>query len=175
MSQMKLQKSVFTFSLWLVMLVAGNASLAEDEALDVSKVEFVDLDGKVTKLTDYKGKWVIINLWATWCPPCLVEIPDLVLFHEEHKEKDAIVLGVNHEVLAVKKVKTFVESQMITYPIVRFKGEFNSSETPFGKLRGLPTTYMVNPAGTVVAARTGMVDDKMLAKFIENYSSPDKK
>lgn len=171
---MKFKKSLLAISLLLMTLVTANSAIAE-EAFDASKVEFVDLDGNVTKLTDYKGKWVIINLWATWCPPCLVEIPDLVLFHEEHKDKDAIVLGVNHELLTTEKVKTFAESQMITYPIVRFKGEFNSSETPFGKLRGLPTTYMVNPEGVVVAARTGMVDDKMLEKFIENYSSPDKK
>ena len=169
---MKLQKWIMTYSIMLVTLFVSQQVMAEKgSGLDPSKIEFVDLDGNESTLADYKGKWVIVNLWATWCPPCLIEIPDLILFHEEHKDKDAIVLGVNHEVLDPEKVKTFSESQMINYPVVRFKGEFDSGETPFGKLKGLPTTYMVTPEGKVVAARTGMIDHNMLETFIDKFTS----
>lgn len=134
-------------------------------------IKFISLDGQESLLSDYKGKWVIVNLWATWCPPCLVEIPDLVMFHEEHKDKDAIVIGVNYEANDVKKVKAFAESQMINYPIVRFEGKVDGRTSPFGPLQGLPTTYMVAPDGSVVAARTGMVDQKMLESFIATYNA----
>jgi len=137
-------------------------------------IKLFDLDGKQSLLSDYQGKWVILNLWATWCPPCLVEIPDLVMFHEAHKDKDAIVLGVNYEDNDPAKVKAFAESQMINYPIVRFEGKTDGVSSPLGKLQGLPTTYMIAPDGTVVAARTGMVDQKMLEEFMQRYEEMKK-
>jgi len=169
---MKLKTGLISL-IMLFALFTGMQSYAAD--VDTDEIVFVDLDGNESKLSDYKGKWVIVNLWATWCPPCLVEIPDLVLFHEEHHKEDAIVLGVNHEVLAPEKVKAFSESQMINYPVVRFKGSFNDGSTPFGVLKGLPTTYMVTPEGKVVAARTGMVDQKMLEQFMDKYTEMTKK
>ena len=69
--------------------------------------EFVDLNGKTVKLSDYRGKWVVVNYWATWCPPCVKEIPELVSFHEAHSKKDAVVLGVNHQEDPVAEVKKF--------------------------------------------------------------------
>jgi thiol-disulfide isomerase/thioredoxin len=154
-----------------LMLAIAPVSWAEPPS---EPIELVDLDGQSSFLSDYQGKWVILNLWATWCPPCLVEIPDLVMFHEAHKDKDAIVLGVNYEDLDPDKVKAFSESQMINYPVVRFKQKVDGKTTPLGKLQGLPTTYMVAPDGTVVAARTGMVDQKMLEEFIERYEQMKK-
>ncbi len=138
-------------------------------------IKLIDLDGNESFLSDYQGKWVILNLWATWCPPCLVEIPDLIMFHEAHKDKDAIVIGVNYEDNDPQKVKAFSESQMINYPVVRFEGKPDGKTTPLGTLRGLPTTYMVAPDGTVVAARTGMVDQKMLEEFMQRYAEMQKK
>lgn len=152
-------------ALMLTFFVGGTALAAPPE----NPIKLTDLDGNESLLTDYKGKWVILNLWATWCPPCLVEIPDLVMFHEAHKDKDAIVIGVNYEDNDPAKVKAFAESQMINYPIVRFEGKTDGVSSPLGKLQGLPTTYMIAPDGTVVAARTGMVDQKMLEDFMQQY------
>lgn len=166
---MKFKKTAIAFLLVFTSFLAGmNSATASDQPDDI---EFIDLDGNSTFLSDYKGKWVIINLWATWCPPCLVEIPDLVMFHEAHKDKDAIVIGVNYEANDPQKVKNFAESQMINYPVVRFKGKVDGKTTPFGDLKGLPTTYMVTPDGDVVAARVGMVDQKILETFMERYTS----
>ncbi|MBF6058261.1 MULTISPECIES: TlpA disulfide reductase family protein [Thiomicrorhabdus] len=165
----KLNKLYAALGIFLLILSFG--AQAKPPAEDI---KFIDLDGKVTHLSDYKGKWVVVNLWATWCPPCLVEIPDLVLFHEEHHEKDAIVIGVNYEDTDPQKVKAFADSQMINYPVVRFEGKVDGRTSPFGPLNGLPTTYMVAPDGTVVAGRTGMVDEKMLNDFIKNYSQISK-
>lgn len=167
-----------TFAMWLrasflgtVLALTATAAQAEPPS---KPIELVDLEGKTSLLSDYKGKWVVLNLWATWCPPCLVEIPDLVLFHEAHKDKDAIVIGVNYEDNEAEKIKAFAESQMINYPIVRFNQRVDGRTTPLGALQGLPTTYMIAPDGTVVAARTGMVDQKMLEEFIARYDSMKK-
>ena len=55
---------------------------------------FKDLQGHQQRLQDYRGKWVLVNFWATWCPPCLQEIPDLVSLYEAHKKSDLVVIGV---------------------------------------------------------------------------------
>ncbi len=150
----------------LVFLVLAWSAGVQARPVDVT---FVGLDGKPVKLSDYRGKFVVVNFWATWCPPCLIEIPELVMFHEAHHDKDAVVLGVNYEENDPEKVKAFIESQMISYPVVRLKGRLDGRNTPLGPLRGLPTTFMIDPEGNLVARRTGMVDQKMLEEFIRNY------
>lgn len=150
-------------------LLAITSVQANDE------IKFKTLDGKIVKLSDYKGKWVIVNYWATWCPPCLVEMPELSLFHEEHKDKDAIVLGVNYESISTGLVKQFLTEQMIEFPVVQEINGPNGRTTSFGPLKGLPTTYMVSPSGEVVATRVGMVNQKMLEGFIAKYNDMKKK
>ena len=67
-----------------------------------------DLDGKIHRLSDYRGKWVVVNYWATWCPPCLEEIPELEDFYSEHHKRDAIVVGINYEDSDPAYLKSFV-------------------------------------------------------------------
>lgn len=131
--------------------------------------EFVDLSGKTVKLSDFRGKWVVVNYWATWCPPCVKEIPELQTFHDAHRLKDAIVLGVNHEETDAASVQKFIEGYLVTYPVVRATGRIGN-KTPFGPLKGLPTTFMINPEGELVAAHTGLVDEKSLDKFVKDNS-----
>lgn len=163
--QKKIITSIFAFSLLLISLPSSANS----------NIEFKKLDNKIVKLSDYKGKWVIVNYWATWCPPCRVEMPELSLFHEEHKNKDAIVLGVNYEDIDKKKVESFLTEQMINFPVVKESQAPNGKSTSFGALKGLPTTYMVSPTGEVVATRVGMVNQKMLEGFISKYNKMSKK
>ena len=89
------------------------------------------------KLSDYRGKWVVVNYWATWCPPCLTEIPELVDFHEDHKDKDAVVVGVNFENIGVNGLKQFVDEYFMNYPVLRTKPGPNSA---LGPIPGLPPT-----------------------------------
>lgn len=161
-----MKKIFFITALFMMML----ASLSARAELKVVDVDFVDLDGKAVKLSDYRGKWVVVNFWATWCPPCRAEMPELSDFHDKRSKKDAVVLGVDYENIEVSKVKKFLDEMMVTFPIVRLTEKVDGRTTPFGPLKGLPTTYMISPKGELVAARVGMVDEKMLNEFIDKMS-----
>lgn len=128
-----------------------------------AQTQFRDLQGKTHTLADYKGKWVIVNYWATWCPPCLDEIPELVEFHEQYGKDRAVVLGVNFEEPDPEYLRKFVEEYFITYPILVADLD---RPTPFGRLRGLPTTYIVSPDGKLVDTRLGGVSKAYLESVI---------
>jgi len=122
-----------------------------------------DMNGKMHALADYRGKWIIVNYWATWCPPCQEEIPDLVSFHESHKDEDAVVLGINYEDVGKEQLAAFVDSFMISYPILRSEPQ---ASTPLGSIPGLPTTYIIAPDGSPVARQVGPVTKKQLDDYI---------
>jgi len=129
-----------------------------------------DLNGKVHHLSDYRGKWVIVNYWATWCPPCRAEIPELEEFHSEHHKRDAVVVGINYEERDPMYLKSFVDENMISYPILRA----NLARPPvFGRLYGLPTTFIVSPEGNVVQRKTGTVSKDYLDGVITQFNKRD--
>ncbi len=127
---------------------------------------FIDINGAAVDLQSYRGKWVVVNYWATWCPPCQEEIPELVLFHENHKDRDAVVVGISMEETPLAALSRFVEENMMSYPIIPMR-----SDMPMiGNVPGLPTTYMIDPAGSIVAKKVGQVTTEMLESFIKKNS-----
>ena len=126
--------------------------------------DLADLNGKDHSLSDYRGKWVIVNYWATYCPPCAREIPELTAFQDRHQKKnDAVVLGVDFEELDVKSVRNFLQTYMVSYPILLAEPD---EVTPLGRVDALPTTFIVAPNGEVVFKKTGEVDAEFLEKTI---------
>jgi len=117
-------------------------------------------------LSDYRGRWVIVNYWATWCPPCRKEIPELDMFNENNA--NAVVLGINFEDISTTELDTFVEQQFISYPIFHQRPK---RETPFGNLSGLPSTYVITPKGVPVAMQSGGITADRLRNFIETYEA----
>lgn len=138
---------------------------AQAEPVDFS---LPDMQGVEHKLSDYKGKWVVVNYWATWCPPCLAEIPELVDFHEDHSERDAVVLGVNFEDISLNGLKQFSEEYFMNYPVLQTKPGPGSA---LGPIPGLPTTYLVSPSGEVVARQVGPVTAKLINDFIAQQTA----
>jgi len=109
-------------------------------------------NGDLHNLEDYRGKWVVVNYWATWCPPCIAEMPDLQAFHNKHSEQNAVVVGINAENIAEDRLEDFLETYFITYPIY-VSSLKQSSE--LGLIPGLPTTFLVSPKGKVEARQVG--------------------
>lgn len=125
-----------------------------------------DLHGNKVNLNSYQGQWVVVNYWATWCPPCIVEMPELQDFHDDHSDKDAVVLGINTELISKQKLLEFLDDYFITYPVFT-SGPVQQSE--LGEIPGLPTTFLVSPRGEVVARQVGPVTREMIEQFIQNW------
>lgn len=140
--------------------------------LTASAAELVlpDLHGKVHKLSDYRGKWVLVNYWATWCPPCREELPELEVFHHNHKDLDALVLGVNMEKIDADRLREFIDEQFLSYPILL--GE-NRAEALIGRVPGLPTSFLVSPKGEVVARRVGPIEASEIEDFITTWAQTE--
>ncbi|HIE90993.1 MAG: TlpA disulfide reductase family protein [Methylophilaceae bacterium] len=123
--------------------------------------EFVlkDMSGAEHRLSQYAGKWVIINYWATWCPPCLEEIPEFVALYDERKNKDVMVIGVVFDYSSIKTVSDYVDDMLISYSIVL--GNDNIVKQ-IGPADVLPTTYLFNPKGVLVKVKRGLVSRQYL-------------
>lgn len=127
--------------------------------------ELPGLDGKMHRLSDYQGKWVLVNYWATWCPPCREELPELEVFYNNHKDDDAVVIGVNMENINQERLHKFVDKQFLSFPILMSKPVARSE---LGAIPGLPTSFLIDPTGEVVARQVGPVSAEDIEQFIEN-------
>ncbi|TNC96942.1 MAG: alkyl hydroperoxide reductase/Thiol specific antioxidant/Mal allergen [Gallionellaceae bacterium] len=129
--------------------------------------EFKDMQGNAQRLNDYRGKWVLVNFWATWCPPCLEEVPDLVALHEAHKKTDLVVIGVALD-STEKSVKAFVAKRNVTYPIVL--GDYDMAEQ-VGQIEVLPTSYLYNPQGELVSYQEGLLSRESVESYIKSKAA----
>ncbi|HEX7151738.1 MAG TPA: TlpA disulfide reductase family protein [Thermoanaerobaculia bacterium] len=124
------------------------------------------LDGKLFSVADRKGKVVLLNLWATWCGPCRVEIPELEKMHAEYSPRGFEVVGVTVDEYPAEAIQKFADQQKMTYPIVL---------DPEGKLANLfettviPTTVLLDRSGKIVWKHQGpvMAKDPELMKALE--------
>ena len=166
MSRLNTLFSTFWPTVGLIALLGTTGS-----AVSAAEDDFTlpDLDGQQHSLSDYRGKWVLVNYWATWCPPCLEELPELEGFHNAAAGK-AVVLGVNMESIDEPALRAFVEQQFLSYPIL-IATENPRRDQLLGPVEGLPTSYLVTPSGEIVARQVGQITAKAISAFIENYES----
>lgn len=113
-----------------------------------------DLDGKMVSTEDWKGKVVILNFWATWCPPCRQEIPEFVRLQAAYKDKLQIV-GASEDDDPPEKVREFAQQHGMNYPIVMATKELADN---YGGVPALPTSFIIDQQGRVVEKHTGLYE-----------------
>jgi len=152
----------FLTALILSQLVSVN-QLALAEPAATTNFMLKDMSGNKHQLSSYKGKWVLVNYWATWCPPCLEEVPDLVNLYDQHKQKDLMVLGVVFDYKDLKEVNEYVDDMLMSYPIVL--GD-DSVAAQIGSAEVLPTTFIYNPQGALVKIKRGLITREYIERLI---------
>ncbi len=136
---------------------------------DTDSVDFSlpTLDGSMMHLSDYRGQWVVVNYWATWCAPCRKEIPDLSSLHDDRS--DVTVLGLAFEDAEPQSFIDFLTDYPATYPIL-ISDTYNPP-VALGAPRALPTTFLVNPDGEIVETFIGPIKRDDLEQAITENNS----
>ena len=116
-----------------------------------------DLDGRAISPDSLRGKVVIVNFWATWCPPCRAEIPDLVALQEKYGDRLQII-GVSQDEGGVEVVRRFAADRHVNYPIVMMTPEIDKA---FPGISALPTSYIVDREARIVQRHVGMLNAVM--------------
>jgi cytochrome c biogenesis protein CcmG/thiol:disulfide interchange protein DsbE len=143
----------------LLLYSSAFAAKVGEVAPDFTRADFAN---KQLKLSDYRGKLVLLNFWATWCPPCREEMPLFSKWQREHKAKGLQVIGVSMDDDAAS-VKEFLAEYPVTYPVVM--GDVKLAEV-YGGVLGLPLSYLIDKQGRIVARYQGEADlAKMEAKI----------
>jgi thiol-disulfide isomerase/thioredoxin len=143
------------FMAFLLALSLADAAWAGDWKLK-------DKDGTNYTLAGLQGKWVLVNFWAPWCPPCLEEMPDLAVLQQQHKDVQVIGVAVMYQ--SRKEVLDTVAKLSISYPIV-LGNEDTAGD--FGGLDGMPTSFLYSPSGKLVGHHQGILTKTEIEQAIE--------
>jgi peroxiredoxin len=121
-----------------------------------------DTQGHQQRLADYRGKWVLVNFWATWCPPCLAEVPELVSLHNAHKDKDLVVIGIAMD-STPESVAEFARRKRISYPLVLGS---EKDAVQIGQVEVLPTSFLYGPEGKLEIMQVGELTREGIEAFL---------
>jgi thiol-disulfide isomerase/thioredoxin len=146
-------------------LLAGGLPAAEPAGAPVD-FSLRQLHGGTISLSDYRGKWVVLNYWATWCAPCRKEMPELSALHEARD--DIVVLGLAFEDTDAGNFDAFLRDLEPAYPLLLV--DVYAPPQPFGAPRVLPTTIILDPAGRPRKTYMGPVKAGDIESFVDGQS-----
>ena len=129
------------------------------------KFTFKDVNGKSVTLSDYKGKVVLLDFWATWCPPCRKEIPGFIELYNTYKSRGLVVIGVSMDE-DTPDVKSFATQMKMNYPILLGFGREDDLKPAFGELP-LPTSFVIARDGSIYARHDGLTAKEQVEREIE--------
>jgi len=118
------------------------------------------LEGAQTTLTDYRGKYLLLNFWATWCGPCKIEMPSLEYLHRKFKSKNLNVVAVSNDMFGSRVVKPYIQAQNLTFPVLL---DPQATASKLYGVNSLPTTFLIDPQGTIIGILNGA----------ENWAEPE--
>ncbi|RMF43609.1 MAG: TlpA family protein disulfide reductase [Anaerolineae bacterium] len=144
---------------------APSAIPVEVPARPAPEISLQGLDGQPVALSDFRGQVVLLNNWATWCPPCKAEMPDLQAYHEAHQADGFTVIAVNAGD-PPDEVRAFAREYGLTFPV--WPDPNTETLRAFG-IQGLPTSFVIDRNGMVRATWTGAITRQALEKYVTPY------
>ncbi|OGL40927.1 MAG: hypothetical protein A3C43_09745 [Candidatus Schekmanbacteria bacterium RIFCSPHIGHO2_02_FULL_38_11] len=164
----KIFSGVFALFLILPILFCSKKKEAESSTDASAKLApyftLPDINGKMVSLRDFKGKVLILDFWATWCPPCREEIPHFKDLYAQYKRKGLEIVGIAVDQGGTKAVKPFVEINRISYTILIGSEEVTNS---YGGIIGIPTTFVIDRKGNIVRKYVGYREKEVFEEDIK--------
>ncbi|KMZ42324.1 MULTISPECIES: TlpA disulfide reductase family protein [Bacillales] len=143
----------------------GNGQIGMEKGNTAPDFELQQIGGGTVKLSDFRGKKIVLNLWATWCPPCRAEIPDMQRYYEENKEKGVVILGVNltNTETSPEVVADFVKLYGISFPILL---DPDKKVANVSKAISIPTSYIIDSNGVVQNKYIGPMSEEIMENML---------
>jgi peroxiredoxin len=138
---------------------------AEKDRKPAPDFSLKDVNGREVKLSDYKGKVVLLNFWATWCGPCKIEIPWFIDFEQRFKDRGFAVLGVSMDEDGWESVKPYLEGRKVNYRVVIGNDEVADQ---YGGVSSLPTSFILDQTGRIASVHVGLVSKSVYQNEIEH-------
>ena len=148
----------------LVMALLFGCTARDETSAAASDFKLQDLNGKIVRLSDFKGKPVLLDFWATWCPPCRASIPGIEKLHKNYSSKGLVVLSISLDEGGWDSVKSFATEHGITYPVLKGTEDVSSQF----QVRTIPMMVIINKEGRIVKRYLGYGDDDELEKDIKS-------
>jgi peroxiredoxin len=138
------------------------ASIPGEMNFPAPALTLTDVQDRTVSLADYKGQWVLVNNWATWCPPCRAEMPELNAYYEAHKDKGFVLVGISSGDTK-SQIEDFIQEYGLSFPM--WQDPTSASLRAF-RMDYLPSSFVIDPSGTVRLAWTGAVSLETLEKHV---------
>ena len=154
--------AVFCFS--LISCLPSGSGVGED----MPEIHLPDLTDKLVSLGSFKGQVIMLNLWATWCPPCRSEIPDFIDLQNKYGADGLTIVAISLDTTGLEEVQDFCEKNKVNYPVLYAGEQGGEVMEKFGGIRGIPTTIFIDRQGKIDKVITGAVSKKTFEKSIRS-------
>ncbi|MFC1623743.1 TlpA disulfide reductase family protein [Candidatus Omnitrophota bacterium] len=141
-----------------------NAELEEGAFKEAPDFTLLDVNGDEKRLSDFKGSVIVLNFWASWCPPCRAEIPDFIELYDEYKDEGLEIIGIALDQNPDKIIGPFIEENKINYPILLGDGKVDAL---YGGIVSIPTTFLIDREGGIRKKYRGFTHKRVFEEDIK--------
>lgn len=155
--------AVWLFAGLVIVILMVMFSVAGNQSAAAPSFESTTLTGETVRLSDYRGQVVMLNFWATWCPPCRAEMPTIQEMYEQRQQDGFVVLAINNAEMPAQ-VRPFVEVLSLEFPIVL---DMEAQLQRAFAIQGYPTSIFIGPDGFTYATHSGLITEADMAAYID--------